>query len=514
MDKDKKTLLNGLNPRPVLVIGDLMLDHYIHGDVTRQAPESLPDAPVPVLSATYESLRPGGAASVVANIGGLGAQSRVLGVIASDDAGAKLRNLLASYNADTQYLGVVADRPTTVKMRFVTGPEQKLLLRADYEKACALAPADQAGLIARIEDAMKGCGAVVMSDYGKGVLTAAVMKAVIDQARAQNIPVLVDPKGRDFTIYNGADIITPNAKELGEATNMPTLGQDDVIKAATHLLATADITTVIAKRSEHGMSVISRNQPPLHLAATARQVLGVAGAGDTVIATLAVALSSGLDLAQAATLANEAAGVIVAQPGTTPITRAELLAALSADTSANTPANTRLAAPVMHDGAAARAQIDAWKKAGEKIGFTNGCFDILHYGHVNYLSRARARCDRLVVGVNTDASITRLKGAGRPVHEALSRGAVLAALGAVDMVVFFGDDPADDDKPLRLIEALRPDICFKGGDYKRESLPEAALVLAYGGQFEIMPLYEGHSTSAAIRKMQKDGEGASSAKNL
>lgn len=505
-----KTLLNGLNPRPVLVIGDLMLDHYIHGDVTRQAPESLPGAPVPVLTATYESLLPGGAASVVANIGGLGAQSRVLGVIASDDAGAQLRALLGSYDADTQYLGVVADRPTTVKMRFVTGPEQKLLLRADYERTHALAPADQAGLIARIEDAMKDCGAVVMSDYGKGVLSAAVMKAVIDQARARDIPVLVDPKGRDFTIYNGADVITPNAKELGEATNMPTLSQGDVIKAAAHVLATADIGTVIAKRSEHGMSVISRDQPPLHLAATARQVLGVAGAGDTVIATLAVALSSGLDVAQAATLANQAAGVIVAQPGTTPVTRAALLAALSAGTSAD----TAWAAPVMHDGAAARAQIDAWKKTGEKIGFTNGCFDILHYGHVNYLSRARARCDRLVVGVNTDASITRLKGAGRPVHEALSRGAVLAALGAVDMVVFFGDDPADDDKPLRLIEALRPDICFKGGDYKRESLPEAALVLAYGGQFEIMPLYEGHSTSAAIRKMQKDGEGASSAKNL
>ncbi len=501
MDNDLKDLLKTLTPRPVLVIGDLMLDHYIHGDVNRQAPESLPGAPVPVLATTYESLLPGGAASVVANIGGLGAQARVMGGIAADSAGDKLKNLLASYEADTQYLSVVSDRPTTVKMRFVTGAEQKLLLRADYEKAQALHADDEAALIAKIPAAMKDCGAVIMSDYGKGILTAPIMQAVITQAKAQNIPVLVDPKGHDFTIYSGADFITPNAKELGEATNMPTLTQDDVIKAATHLMETTKIQTIIAKRSEHGMSVISKNQPALHLPATAQQVLGVTGAGDTVIATLAVALSAGLDVTQAATLANEAAGIIVAQPGTTPITRSELLAARAAVTQVDTTRE----APVFHDWAAARAQMDAWKDAGEKIGFTNGCFDILHYGHVNYLNRARERCDRLVIGLNADASITRLKGAGRPVHEELSRGAVLAALGAVDMVVFFGADAADEDKPVRLIEALHPDICFKGGDYKVENLPEASVVFSYGGQFEIMPMYEGHSTTSAIRKMQKNG---------
>ena len=501
MDKDLKNLLKDLNPRTILVVGDLMLDHYIHGDVTRNAPESTPDAPVPVLATTYESLLPGGAASVVANIGGLGATARVLGAIAHDRAGDSLKTLLQSYKADTQYISLVTDRPTTVKMRFVTGAAQKLLLRTDYEKAQPLSAHDEAQLIAHLEGAMKDCGAVIMSDYGKGVLTPAVMRAVIKQAQAQNIPVLVDPKGRDFTIYSGADFITPNAKELGEATHMPTLTQDDVIKAATHLIETTHIQTIIAKRSEHGMSVISKGQPALHLPATAQQVLGVTGAGDTVIATLAVALSAGLSVAQAATLANEAAGIIVAQPGTTPITRAELQTALSAVTHADTTRE----APVLHDWAAARAQIDAWKDAGEKVGFTNGCFDILHYGHVNYLNRARERCDRLVIGLNADASITRLKGQGRPVHEELSRGAVLAALGAVDMVVFFGADQADDDKPVRLIEALHPDICFKGGDYKVEDLPEAAVVFAYGGAFEIMPMYEGHSTTSAIRKMQKTG---------
>lgn len=501
MDKDLKNLLKDLNPRPILVVGDLMLDHYIYGDVTRQAPESLPGAPVPVLATTYESLLPGGAASVVANIGGLGARACVLGAIAGDRAGDSLKSLLQSYKADTQNLTIVTDRPTTVKMRFVTGAEQKLLLRTDYEKAQALSAPDETHLIAHLEIALKDCGAVIMSDYGKGVLTPAVMRAVITQAKAQNIPVLVDPKGCDFTIYSGADFITPNAKELGEATNMPTLTQEDVIKAATHLIETTHIQTIIAKRSEHGMSVISKDHPALHLLATAKQVRGVTGAGDTVIATLAVGLSAGLSVAQAVTLANEAAGIIVAQPGTTPITRAELQTALSAVIHADTTRE----APVLHDWASARAQIDAWKNDGLKVGFTNGCFDILHYGHVNYLNRARERCDRLVIGLNADASITRLKGEGRPVHAELSRGAVLAALGAVDMVVFFGADQTDDDKPVRLIEALHPDICFKGGDYKVEDLPEAAVVFAYGGAFEIMPMYEGHSTTSAIRKMQKTG---------
>lgn len=501
MDKELKDLLKDLAPRPILVVGDLMLDHYIHGDVIRQAPESATHAPVPVLATTYESLLPGGAASVVANIGGLGATARVLGVLADDRAGGNLKNLLHSYKADTRYLMIVADRPTAVKMRFVTGAEQKLLLRADYEKVKPLASADEKRLIAQLENAMKDCGAVILSDYGKGVLTSAVIKAAITQAKAQNIPVLVDPKGRDFTIYSGADFITPNAKELGEATGMATLTQDDVMKAATYLMETAHIKTIIAKRSEHGLIVVGKDQQPLLLAATARQVRGVTGAGDTVIATLAVALSAGSSVAQAATLANEAAGIVVAQPGTTPITRAELQTALSPVTHADTVRE----APVFHDWAKARAQMNAWKDAGAKVGFTNGCFDILHYGHVNYINRARERCDRLVIGLNADSSITRLKGEGRPVHAELSRGAVLAALGAVDMVVFFGDNPADDDKPVRLIEALRPDICFKGGDYKIEDLPEAAVVSAYGGAFEIMPIYEGHSTTAAIRKIQKTG---------
>ncbi|HEY0901820.1 MAG TPA: PfkB family carbohydrate kinase, partial [Micavibrio sp.] len=452
-----------------------------------------------------ETLLLGGAASVVANIGGLGVASRVLGICADDRAGAQMRALLQQAGADTRGVLNVHDRPTTVKMRFVTGADQTLLLRTDYESAAPLQQGDEAQLLAAIAPALQGCGAVILSDYGKGVLSDAVMQAVMTQANALDIPVLVDPKGKDYRRYAGARALTPNAKELGEGTQMPTATEEEVIKAARHLIDTTGIPAIIAKRSEHGMIVVTPEALPLALPATAPKVLGVAGAGDTVIATLAVGLSAGLSLPEAATLANQAAGVIVAKPGTTPITRAELLAALSplSPIPAATPLNSPREAPIFHDAAAARLQIEQWKAAGLKIGFTNGCFDILHYGHVNYLNRAREKCDRLVVGLNADASITRLKGPDRPVHEELSRAAVLAALACVDMVVFFGDDAADSDMPLRLIETLKPDICFKGGDYRASDLPEAKIVAAYGGAFEIMPLYQGHSTSAAIDKIRE-----------
>ena len=421
-----------------------------------------------------------------------------MGMVADDQAGHKLTTLLNDMSADTEYLTIASDRPSIVKLRFMQGAD--LLLRTDYETIKPLSDADEKKLIADIPAAMKECGAVILSDYGKGVLTKNVIAALIAQAHLQKIPALVDPKGKDFSIYKGADIITPNAKELHEATNMPTDNEADIMAAAHTLRKTTGIETVIAKRSERGMSVISASAP-VHYKATAAQAQGVAGAGDTVIATLAVALACGASIEKAAALANEAAGIIVAKPGTTPIEKAELLAVLSGT---DTP-DTSYMSPVCPDAAVAHPQIAAWKAQGFSVGFTNGCFDILHYGHVHYLSQARARCDRLIVGLNADASIARLKGPDRPVHEEFSRAAVLAALGCVDMVVMFGANPQDDDKPVRLIETLQPDICFKGGDYKIDDLPEAKAVQAYGGRFEIMPVYEGHSTTAAIRKIQKTG---------
>lgn len=480
----------------VLVVGDLMLDHYVYGQVSRLAPE----APVPVLAATQESFLLGGAGGVVANLGGLGARTYVLGAVANDPAGEKMRALLDACGGNISGLTIVSDRPSTVKMRFMAGDHP--LLRTDYEKASPLSAEGEAHLIAQIETAGASCGAVIVSDYGKGVVTPAVLKAVMATAGKKGIPVLVDPKGKDFTIYKGADAITPNAKELAEATNMPTGSDDEVIVAARALIRETGIATIIAKRSEKGMSIVT-DKAVRHYPATAAKVAGVAGAGDTVIATLAAALAAGIQMDDAAAIANQAAGVIVAKPGTTPIMRSELQAVLAGDE--NALRDTTREAFIYHDWDAARQIVDAWKAQGLNVGFTNGCFDIVHYGHVNYLNRARERCDRLIIGLNSDSSITRLKGPGRPVHEELSRASVMAALGAVDMVAIFGDDQADDDKPIRVIDALRPDICFKGGDYKVEDLPEAKVILAYGGKVEIMPLYEGHSTTSAIQKMKKTG---------
>lgn len=488
--------LNRMAQTSVLVVGDLMLDHYVYGQVSRLAPE----APVPVLAASQESFLLGGAGGVVANLGGLGARTRVLGAVAQDPAGEKMRVLLDACGGDTSGLTVVADRPSTVKMRFMAGNHP--LLRTDYEKASPLSAESEAHLIAQIEEACGSCGAVIVSDYGKGVVTPAIFKAVIMASKKKNIPVLVDPKGKDFTIYKGADAITPNAKELSEATNMPTGSDDEVTAAARALIRETGIATIVAKRSEKGMSIIT-DKSVRHYPATAVTVAGVAGAGDTVIATLAAALAAGIAMEDSAAIATLAAGIIVAKPGTTPITRPELQAVIAGDADASR--DTTREAFIFHDWSAARQIVDAWKAQGLSVGFTNGCFDIVHYGHVNYLNRARERCDRLIIGLNADSSITRLKGPGRPVHEELSRASVMAALGAVDMVAIFGDDPADDDKPIRVIDALRPDICFKGGDYKVEDLPEAKVILAYGGKVEIMPLYEGHSTTSAIQKMQKTG---------
>lgn len=490
-----KSLPPSLDKAQVLVIGDLMLDHYVYGDVRRLAPEG----PVPVLAVTHEDFILGGAGGVVANLAGLGVKTRVLGAVASDAAGAQVRAILKSRGVDDAALTEVGDRPTIVKMRFVTGSQT--MLRADHERVVPLDPVAEAAVLAQIPVALKGCGAVILSDYGKGMLTPAVLKTAIATAQQEGVPVLVDPKGTDFTIYKGATLLTPNAQELAAATGMPARTDEGVIAAAQAVRQSSGIGAVIAKRSEKGMSVIS-DQTPVHFPATARNVAGVAGAGDTVIATLAALLAAGASLPVAAAFANRAAGLVVQKPGTTPITQDEWLQLAAGE---EIITDTTRAAPIYHDWSAARRQIDMWKAQGLKVGFTNGCFDILHYGHVNYLNRARERCDRLVVGLNADSSITRLKGAGRPVHEELSRAAVMAALGAVDMVAIFGEDRADDDKPIRVIEALHPDTCFKGGDYKVEDLPEARVVLAYGGAVEIMPLYEGHSTTAAIRKMQKTG---------
>lgn len=494
----------------VLVVGDIMLDRFVYGEAHRISPES----PIPVLSIAREDLMLGGAGNVLANLAGLGVRAHILSVAGKDEAAKDLRALLKDRGVDTGGLLSDGDRPTTLKTRFLASRQQ--LLRADFEKIAPIPAALEKDILRRANKLLPQVGAVVLSDYGKGVLTKTVITGIIARARKHNVPVLVDPKGGDYSIYRGATLVTPNRKELSEAAGgLPAKEDAEVIAAAEKIIKSAGIDAVVATRSQDGMSIVRRKakgsgfEPPVRLHTEALEVFDVSGAGDTVIATLAAALSCGADLIQAAALANVAAGIVVGKIGTAPIRREELLEALSrkeldiAQDGRNDARiidrtrEARLCTPIE-----ALEHVRRWKARGLRVGFTNGCFDILHPGHVGYLNQARDRCDRLIVALNADESVRRLKGPGRPVNNEQARAAVIGALGAVDMVVIFGREANEDDKPLRMIKALEPDVYFKGGDYTEGKLPETPIVRAYGGRVQIMKLFEGHSTTGTIGRLK------------
>lgn len=509
------TMLRALIPqwrgRLVVVAGDIMLDRYSDGVVSRLSPE----APVPVLDVrtTHETL--GGAGGVIANLRGLGLRVAPLCVIGTDEAGEALRARLAALDVATDSLCRDPSRPTTLKHRMMQDGVH--MMRADHESRAPIDAALTAKLLAYADAALSDAAALILSDYQKGVLHDDLCAALIERACARDLPVMVDPKGHDYARYRGATLVTPNRAELAQACGMddPDALVDDVSieQAARRIIEKAGIGAVVATRSEQGMSVIAPPHAPLHLPARATHVAEVSGAGDTVIASLCASLVAGADLAQAATLANHAAAIVVAQKGTSAITAEILDDALATPIFGAATASVRAApalsgasafeSPFTDDWDSARALIEQWRAAHLQIGFTNGCFDILHPGHVGYLAQARARCQRLVVGLNADSSVRRLKGAERPVNDERARAAVLAGLGAVDLVVLFGQNPHEDDKPVKLVEYLRPDIFFKGGDYQESQLPEAASVRAYGGQVCIMNLFEGHSTTAIIGRARQ-----------
>ncbi len=478
-------LLQKLTTRRLLLIGDVMLDRFTYGDVTRLSPE----APVPVLSVTRRTVTAGGVGNVAANLAGLGVETALVTVAGRDSARAELDAVLAAMPGVTPHIVTDATRPTTQKDRFVAGAHH--LLRVDDETAGPLAPETESALIAACTRAASGCHGIIVSDYGKGVVTPALLSALM----VLNLPVYVDPKGRDYTRYRGAAVVTPNRRELAEATeNKPTATDEDVAAAAQSLLDTCGIAAILATRSADGMTLVQNGQGATHLRTRAREVFDVSGAGDTVIATLAAAASAGADLQTAATLANIAAGLVVEKIGTAAITADDLRMALAESATATT------IAPVL-TWAQAREQAERWQARGLKVGFTNGCFDILHQGHVTMLARARAECDRLILGINCDASVRRLKGPTRPVNDHDARARVVAALGSIDAVVLFGENVAENDTPLDLITALRPDLLFKGADYTVDTVVGAGVVQAYGGRVALIPLEEGFSTTATIKKM-------------
>ena len=476
--------LADLTGQTVLCIGDLMLDEFVYGEVTRISPE----APTPVIAVKRTEVMIGGAGNVARNLVALGTRCIFVGVVGDDDAGGELKKELAKIPRIDAHLVTDAGRRTTRKVRFVSEHHSAHLLRADWEPASPVDSKSEDALIGHVIKAMPKAGAVVLSDYAKGALTPRVIRAVIDAANKAGKPVVVDPKGRDYGIYRGATLITPNRQELADATHSPAQTDDQVAAAAAELGRMLGAKAVLVTRSEAGMTLVGEGAA-IHVPAYPVRVRDVSGAGDTVVAVLAAMLAMQADFESAMRAANAAAAVVVGKRGTATLSVAELRSRIL-------PAATL--APeekIVFDWALLDEHIAEWRRQGLRVGFTNGCFDLLHPGHVKLLAGARAACDRLVVGLNGDASVTRLKGEGRPVQPVQSRAEVLAALEAVDLVVVF-----DEDTPEKLIARVKPTVLVKGSDYKREDVVGHAIVEALGGQVILIDIVPGHSTSAMVER--------------
>ena len=480
--------LQRLSAGHVLCIGDVMMDRFVYGGVERISPE----APIPVFLVSREKHMLGGAGNVVANVKALGGNAVLLAVVGDDVNGREVRAQLEMQGIGAA-LEIAADRFTTVKSRFVSGGQQ--MLRVDREKTQAI-PADvETKILQTAEQAMQTAGAVILSDYGKGMLTDRVVQGIIAIAQKQGKPVIVDPKGRDFARYRGATIVTPNRKELETATGMPTATDDDVRAAAMKIMMDCGIDAVMATRSQDGMSVITRDADPLHIPANVREVFDVSGAGDTVVATFALALAAGVGMDHAAQLANIAAGIVVGKTGTATARPDEMLQVLEDQSTAQNHSKSYTGAKYATITAAGE-QAERWRVKGAKIGFTNGCFDLLHPGHVSTLQQAKAACDYLVVAINSDASVKRLKGESRPVQDQKARAAILSALACVDMVVVF-----EEDTPIEAMKAVRPDVLVKGGQYKLEEVVGYDLIASWGGKVVRADMEDGFSTTNTIAKM-------------
>lgn len=464
--------LTALEQARLLIVGDVMLDRYWHGGTSRISPE----APVPVVHVGESEDRPGGAANVALNIASLGGHAALAGLVGNDDNANLLSQRLETAGVSAHFQRSDAI-PTITKLRVMSRNQQ--LIRLDFEQK--LGDVDTAELLDKVEAALPGSDVVILSDYGKGTLNR--VESLIAMARAAGKRVLVDPKGSDFSRYRGASVITPNLSEF-EAVVGHCRDDDELAAKGERLRAELELEALLVTRSEKGMTLIREGHAPLHLPTHAREVFDVTGAGDTVIGVLGLALAAGHAYPEAMTLANLAAGLVVAKPGTATLSVAELYTALHGDKLAEFGV---IAEPALVEA------VRAAQARGERVVMTNGCFDILHAGHVAYLEQAKRLGDRLIVAVNDDASISRLKGPRRPINPLARRMQVLAGLGAVDWVVAFGEDT-----PARLIEAVLPDVLVKGGDYKPEEIAGGEAVIANGGEVKVLGFEDGVSTTAMI----------------
>jgi D-beta-D-heptose 7-phosphate kinase/D-beta-D-heptose 1-phosphate adenosyltransferase len=468
-----------------------MLDDFVYGEVSRVSPE----APAPVLAVGRSEVVIGGAGNVARSIVGLGGRCIFVGIVGDDEAGRTLTKCFSELKASVEpHLVTDITRPTTRKVRFVSEHYSTHMLRADWELAKPVSADVETALVDRAIAALPHADAVVLSDYAKGALTPRLIGAVIDAARKAGKPVVVDPKGSDFKRYRGADVITPNRKELAEATRRAVASDADYAAAASELASQAACRAVLVTRSEDGMTLHVEGRAPVHVRAYPVRVRDVSGAGDTVAAALALFLAAGADFESAMRAANAAAAVVVSKRGTATVSGPELRARLL-------PAAALAAEEkIVFDWTLLDERLAEWRRQGLRIGFTNGCFDLLHPGHVKLLADARAACDRLVVGLNSDASVTRLKGEGRPLQPVQSRAEVMAALEAVDLVVVF-----DEDTPLRLIERVRPQILVKGADYRLEDVVGRDIVAGNGGEVILVETVAGHSTTELVERLRRNG---------
>jgi D-beta-D-heptose 7-phosphate kinase/D-beta-D-heptose 1-phosphate adenosyltransferase len=430
---------------------------------------------------------PGGAGNVVRNLAALGANVRFITALGNDTAGNELSVLLNSFEKVDPVLIVDTGRTTSIKTRYLADNQQ--ILRADQESTEALSREFAETLLTEARRALKESDLVILSDYGKGVLSPNLIQGVIEDAHEANKLVIVDPKGNDYSRYQGADLITPNLSELEGATQLPVTTDEEVIAAAQKLIEDHNIAAVLATRSKDGMTLVTADGNITHLSAEAREVFDVSGAGDTVVATLGAAMCVKNELAKAAKLANITAGIVVGKIGTAVAYAQDVIAELHHQEISSAEAKVLTLEQAID-------QVTLWRRRKIKVGFTNGCFDLLHPGHVSLLTQARDGCNRLIVGLNSDASVSRLKGDDRPVQSEASRAAVLASLASVDMVVIFSEDT-----PIELIQTIRPDVLIKGADYTVDNVVGADIVESYGGRVLLANLKDGHSTTATIQRM-------------
>jgi len=477
-----ENFFNDVGRLQVLVVGDLMLDEYIWGKVERISPE----APVQVVEVRRNDLRLGGAGNVINNLVALGVRVKVVSVLGDDADGRLLQQQLDQSGVDTAGIVMAPGRITSRKTRVLASNQQ--IVRIDRETRSEISSDQEQQLADHIRAALPFCQAILVSDYLKGVLPESLLQMLIASGRAAGVPVVVDPKGSDYRKYRGASVLTPNRKEAQTASGVTIQDEASLCRAGRTLCETLDLDALALTRSEEGMSLFFRDGREVHMPTEAREVFDVSGAGDTVLSVIGLGLAAGLPLENAARLSNVAAGIVVGKVGTSTVAPAEILDAIGRQ-----HRDTDLK---IHDRQGLARLMAERRARGETIVFTNGCFDLLHVGHVKYLQAARKLGDLLVLGLNSDASIQRLKGEKRPLIGQEERAHILAALNCIDYIVVF-----DEDTPLELISMLKPDILVKGGDYAPEGVVGKDLVESWGGRVELIQFVDGKSTTGIVEKI-------------